>query len=137
MFVIGSSFNRTILSSDVNTFRVNQTDRACFRKLTDHPRLAGTKFNRDAGYYVHQEFLKYGLASEISEYNVTLSYPEDIKDNYVCNLNHMSTAEVMLKVNATFNNISAIPWWSVFLMEETGVPGENHRPAASHWLYSN
>ena len=28
--------------------------------------------------------------------------------------------------NATFNNISAISWWSVLLLEETGVPGENH-----------
>jgi hypothetical protein len=25
---------------------------------------------------------------------------------------------------ATFNNISAISWWSVLLVEETGVPGE-------------
>jgi hypothetical protein len=28
--------------------------------------------------------------------------------------------------NATFNNISAISWQSVLLVEETGVPGENH-----------
>jgi hypothetical protein len=28
--------------------------------------------------------------------------------------------------NATFNNISVILWWSVLLMEETRVPGENH-----------
>ena len=34
--------------------------------------------------------------------------------------------------NATFNNISVIPWRSVLLMEETGGPGENHRPFASH-----
>jgi len=34
--------------------------------------------------------------------------------------------------NTTFNNISAISWWSVLLVEETRVPGENHRPAASH-----
>ena len=27
--------------------------------------------------------------------------------------------------NATFNNISAISWWSVLLVEETGVPREN------------
>jgi len=26
--------------------------------------------------------------------------------------------------NATFNNISAISWWSVVLVEETGVPGK-------------
>jgi len=30
--------------------------------------------------------------------------------------------------NATFNNISVILWRSVLLVEETGVPGENHRP---------
>jgi hypothetical protein len=30
---------------------------------------------------------------------------------------------------ATFNNISAISWRSVFLVEEAG---ENHRPVASH-----
>ena len=28
--------------------------------------------------------------------------------------------------NATFNNIFAISWQSVLLVEETGVPGENH-----------
>ena len=32
--------------------------------------------------------------------------------------------------NTTFNNISVISWWSVLLVEETGVPRENHRPAA-------
>ena len=30
--------------------------------------------------------------------------------------------------NTTFNNISAISWQSVLLVEETGIPGENHRP---------
>jgi len=32
--------------------------------------------------------------------------------------------------NATFSNISVISWRSVLLMKG---PGENHRPAASHW----
>jgi hypothetical protein len=35
--------------------------------------------------------------------------------------------------NATFNNISVISWWSVLLVDETRVPGENHHPAISHW----
>ena len=35
--------------------------------------------------------------------------------------------------NAIFNNISVISWRSVLLVEETGVPIENHQPAASHW----
>ena len=34
--------------------------------------------------------------------------------------------------HATFNNISAISWWSVLLVEETRISGENNRPAASH-----
>ena len=34
--------------------------------------------------------------------------------------------------SATFNNITAISWRSVSLVEETGVPEENHRPAISH-----
>ena len=33
--------------------------------------------------------------------------------------------------NAIFNNISGILWRSILLEEETGGPGENHRPAAS------
>jgi len=34
--------------------------------------------------------------------------------------------------NATFNQISVIWWLSVLLREEAIVPGENHRPVASH-----
>jgi hypothetical protein len=35
--------------------------------------------------------------------------------------------------NATFNTISVISWQQVIMMEETGVPIENHRSVASHW----
>jgi len=31
--------------------------------------------------------------------------------------------------NVTFNNISVLLWQSVLLVEESGVPSENHRPA--------
>jgi hypothetical protein len=34
--------------------------------------------------------------------------------------------------NTTFNNISVISWRPVVLVEETGVPGENHLLATSH-----
>ena len=36
--------------------------------------------------------------------------------------------------NATFNNISVISWWSVLLVEETGLSGENRRPVAIYVL---
>jgi hypothetical protein len=29
--------------------------------------------------------------------------------------------------------MSALSWRSVLLVEENGVPEENHRPAACHW----
>jgi hypothetical protein len=35
--------------------------------------------------------------------------------------------------NVNFNSISVILWRSVLLVEETGVSGENHRPAVSNW----
>jgi hypothetical protein len=34
--------------------------------------------------------------------------------------------------NATFNNISVLSWLLVLLVEENGVPRENHRHVASH-----
>jgi hypothetical protein len=37
------------------------------------------------------------------------------------------TTGVMV-LNATFNNISVVLWQSVSLVEEIGVPVENHRP---------
>ena len=39
---------------------------------------------------------------------------------------------MVMVFNATFNNISVISWWLVLLVQETGGPGENHRPVASH-----
>jgi len=39
-------------------------------------------------------------------------------------------------LNATLNNISAILWRSVLLVKETGVPGENHRPAINWTINS-
>ena len=39
----------------------------------------------------------------------------------------------ILVFNAIFNNISAISWRPVLVVEEAGVPGENHRPWASNW----
>ena len=38
----------------------------------------------------------------------------------------------VIVINDTFNNISVVSWRSALLVEETRVPGENHRPAASH-----
>jgi hypothetical protein len=51
----------------------------------------------------------------------------------------MQNAQILIKstdkdmvFNTTFNNISVISWRPVLFVEETGVPGENGQPVASH-----
>jgi hypothetical protein len=46
---------------------------------------------------------------------------------------NLKTTGWFMMFNTTFNIISVISWRSVSLVEETGVPGETHRPATSHW----
>ena len=41
---------------------------------------------------------------------------------------------MVIGFSATFSNILVIIRLSVLLVEESGVPRENHRPAASPWL---
>jgi hypothetical protein len=47
-------------------------------------------------------------------------------------ISHIIMMLGVMVFNATFNNISVISWMSVLLLEESGIPGENHKPAASH-----
>ena len=62
----------------------------------------------------------------------------NIPSNIVTVIRNPTFVEWCLRVrvlvfNATFNNISAISCRSVYLVEKTGVPKENHQPVASHW----
>ena len=60
----------------------------------------------------------------ILSFYICRSFPEKYK---------ILQLKMMIMVfNATFNNISVITWQSVLLVEETGVPGENHRHVTSH-----
>ena len=43
---------------------------------------------------------------------------------------------MVMVLNGTFNNISVIYWWSVLLVDETGVHWKtklNYRHSTSHW----
>lgn len=62
---------------------------------------------------------------------------EDYFRNAQCALGLISMflLRIMVRVmmfNATFNNITAISWRTVLLVEQTGVREENRRPAQSH-----
>ena len=39
---------------------------------------------------------------------------------------------MVMVLNATSNNISALSWPSDLLKEESGLPGENYLPATNH-----
>jgi hypothetical protein len=58
-------------------------------------------------------------------------YPEEVTDKYFLNISMYGLVWFMV-LNTTFNNISVISWWSVLLVEETGISVENHRPVTSH-----
>jgi hypothetical protein len=57
-------------------------------------------------------------------------------NNWSCINTLVHTFRVMV-LNATFKSISVILWRSVLFVQESGEPGENHRPAASHWQTSS
>jgi len=62
------------------------------------------------------------------QFNCSKNIEEATRD--ICMMNYRGRGMVF---NATFNNVSAISWRSVLLVEETVVPRENYQPAASHW----
>ena len=53
--------------------------------------------------------------------DINLLFKMEVDIGFTC----ISRVRVMV-FNATFNNTSAISWWSVLLVEEIGGPGENH-----------
>ena len=56
-----------------------------------------------------------------------------IKLKTIWHWNDCRVSVMVIVFKATFNNSSIISWWPVLLVDETGVPGENHQPVASHW----
>ena len=68
----------------------------------------------------------------MSIYHTVATFGADKLIIYLCNyygLGGGGGGGVMV-LNATFNNIS------VLLVEETGVPGKNHRPAINYYVVS-
>jgi hypothetical protein len=70
------------------------------------------------------EFRKYETL-EMLNYFTKMNPPCEMKNSVFTTLSGCSRVR--------FNNISVISWRLVLLVEETGEPGENHCPVASHW----
>jgi hypothetical protein len=81
-------------------------------------------------YYIIQENHWYKNSTECRHYTYFKIFFTTITGRYLYWWNWSSWFIVF---NATFSNISAISRWSVLVVEEAGVHGENHRPWASNW----
>jgi hypothetical protein len=75
---------------------------------------------------MYHQFKKHSIKSL---YNLALYHQVSYNVNmhYLFNIFMYIYSEWFMVFNATFNNISVISWWSVLLVEEIGVPRENHR----------
>ena len=84
------------------------------------------------GFKLSHPFNKYYL---LLHSNMSTILKHIIIHSFTKNFQHPLVWEIVMVMmfNTTFNNISVISWLSVLLVEETGVPGENHRPVTSHW----
>ena len=74
------------------------------------------------------------LTHPMQEYCTAVSF---YQDTILLKLNIIDLLFLRVRVRfvvfyVTFNNISVISWHSVLLVEQTGVPRENHKPVASH-----
>ena len=83
-----------------------------------------------------QPFSKSGLTTFVDVWNYQNKTCQDFITTYIkYDVMHYKLRGVSVRAmmfSATFNKISAISWRSLLLVEETGVPGENHRPVSSH-----
>jgi len=73
---------------------------------------------------------RHKLCTIFGSYNLLSINCKQLASNRMSSLKELFRVRVMV-FNTTFNNISAILWWAVLLVEETRVPEENHLPAAS------
>ena len=58
--------------------------------------------------------------------DTTVPIPQYFCKNYMYLYISYTIQQGDMVFNATFNNIAAISWQSVLLMEETGIPKKNH-----------
>jgi hypothetical protein len=80
----------------------------------------------------HPHFYYRAIHNELNCWMYTLDRPQKVWSLYTNDYHPVFFSRAMV-FNATFNNISVIWCWLVLLVEETRIPGENHRPVASHW----
>jgi hypothetical protein len=84
-------------------------------------------------FFLNKPFTHFWLGSNILPFSCFYTSYLTLMQTKVSTFVQSPLRVMVMVYNAIFNNISAILWRSVLLVEETGVPGENHQPVASHW----
>ena len=92
--------------------------------------------NLTENIYMSQKFLAVSRGIHESILGLHFSYKTSVLAGFSWShsddFNSMQSKLAATNHNVCYN-ISVIAWWSVLLMEETGVPKENQRPVARHW----
>jgi len=80
------------------------------------------------------KLVEYTLVRSCLYIVVAICYEYELEDTkgVIRSLKLMAFRFRVMVFNSTFNNILVISWRSVLLVEDTGVPKENHLPVASH-----
>jgi len=69
---------------------------------------------------------------DILNHNQQIRYTVHNKLYYMENKQESTQLSILMVINTTFSNISVILIRSVLLVEETGVPRENHQSVTSY-----
>ena len=109
----------------------------------EHPSIDILKANvLFSGYDTYLEHPSIGiLKANVLERQITLKYLGAWQQNGLNSIAKIDYGLICLRkiwfwflvFNATVSNISVMSWRPVVVVEEAGVPGENHRPCASNW----
>jgi len=104
-----------------------------------HTKIESTRECDGISSFLHKQVIEMARNCLVKseQKQITSSYFYEMSDSLEKLLEDVSYCLSRVRVmpmvfSATFNNISVISWWSVLLMAESGGPGENHRPVASH-----
>jgi hypothetical protein len=124
-----------VVSSNPTQGKVYSIQHYVMKFVNDLRQVGGKKLFKTSSYVFFLHFIQVSSMGELPLKKIIKTPQFKCKLHLIVSLPQRNIQGFRVRVmvfNATFNNISVISWWSVLLVEETRVPGQNHRPVASH-----
>ncbi len=78
-FTLQSSESQRVLEEKLRTMPRAENSRRNHQILTEDPHVAGTPGGKKVAEFIHSEFQRHGVPSQLVEYEVLLSYPETVE----------------------------------------------------------